>query len=297
VIFEKARGAGGRTSTRRTPPCTFDHGAQYFTARAPELLGALDEWCAAGVAAPWTGRIAVLRPGRVETPDPEARYVGVPGMSAVAKHLASGLEVRFGTRIGAVLREDGGWRLRDVDGPDAGRYDGVVVTTPPAQAVPLLAAAPRLAEHAAEVRMLPCWTVMAAFPRALELPYDGAFVHDSPLGWVARESSKPGRPAGEAWVLQATPEWSTAHVDAEPDRVVAALAGAFGAATGCLSQPGRVAAHRWLYARTEEALGAPFLLDAEQRLAVAGDWCRGARVEAAFLSGREAAQALRGTFA
>ena len=30
-VFEKARGPGGRMSTRRADPFAFDHGAQYFT--------------------------------------------------------------------------------------------------------------------------------------------------------------------------------------------------------------------------------------------------------------------------
>ena len=36
-VFEKARGAGGRMSTRRTDFGAFDHGAQYFTARDPRF--------------------------------------------------------------------------------------------------------------------------------------------------------------------------------------------------------------------------------------------------------------------
>lgn len=293
VLFDKARGAGGRTSTRRAPPHMFDHGAQYMTARDAELVAAVEAWVAEGVVAEWKGRVAVLREGAVRDAEPERRFVGVPGMSAICKHLASGADVRFGVRVGAVAHEAGTLRLVDIDGADLGAFDEVVVTTPPAQAVPLLAAAPDLAARVASVRMLPCWSVMAAFARPLDVPFDAAFVHGSPLGWIARDGGKPGRPTADAWVLQAGPEWSSSHVEDAQDVVLPALLAALGDALGRdLPDVVHADTHRWLYARTQEPLGAPCLVDAERRIAVAGDWCLGARVEAAYRSGCAAAAAL-----
>ena len=43
----------------------------------------------------------------------------------------------------------------------------------------------------------------------LGLPFDGAFVDESPLSWIARNSSKPERADDrESWVLHASPEWT-----------------------------------------------------------------------------------------
>ena len=52
--------------------------------------------------------------------------------------------------------------------------------------------------------------------------------------------------------------------------------------------------HRWRYARVMEALGEPFLWDKDQDLGLAGDWCLGPRVEAAFLSGHRLAGSMLG---
>jgi len=46
------------------------------------------------------------------------------------------------------------------------------------------------------------------------------------------------------------------------------------------------AAHRWRYARVTQALGQPFLCSPDATLYLGGDWCIGARVEAAWSSGR-----------
>ena len=47
------------------------------------------------------------------------------------------------------------------------------------------------------------------------------------LAWLARDSSKPGRDGGEAWVLHAGAEWSEAHLDRDAREVSAALRAAF----------------------------------------------------------------------
>jgi hypothetical protein len=51
-VFDKGRGAGGRTGTRRVGPWQFDHGAQYITFRDPRLSRLCQSWATAGVVAP-----------------------------------------------------------------------------------------------------------------------------------------------------------------------------------------------------------------------------------------------------
>ena len=46
-----------------------------------------------------------------------------------------------------------------------------------------------------------------------------------------------------------------------------------------------IVARRWLAAAPANPLKHPFLWDRERRIGAVGDWCGGARVEGAFLSG------------
>jgi predicted NAD/FAD-dependent oxidoreductase len=188
-------------------------------------------------------------------------------------------------------RVDGRWRLEAEDGTELGRFDALVVSAPAPQAAELLGGvAPQLAARAAAVQMAPCWAVMASFPSPLETGFDGAFVHHSPLSWVARNASKPGRPAAECWVLHGSPEWSADHLELEPDEAGRRLVDAFEQAVGGLAvEPDHVVAHRWRFALPVEPLPESCLFDAELGVAACGDWCGGPRVEGAFLSGGAAA--------
>jgi predicted NAD/FAD-dependent oxidoreductase len=294
-VLEKSRGPGGRTATRREGEWRFDHGAQYFTVRDPRFRRCVESWREDGFVARWTGRIAVLGARGVEPKDGDTdRFVGVPGMNAVCRHLAEDLDVRWRTRVARIEHDGDRWRLTADDGADLGAADAVVVSAPPAQTAELLAkAAPALADRARAVDMAPCWAAMVVFDRPLEVPFDGAFVHGSPLSWVAREASKPGRPAAEAWVLHTGPDWSEDHLEIERQDAAARLLDAFREAIGGIdADVVHLDAHRWRFALPREPLTDPCLFDRTLQIAACGDWCGGPRVEGACLSGLAVAEAV-----
>ncbi len=291
-VFDKGRRPGGRIATRRTPHGSFDHGAQYFTASDGQFRAWTRQCRAAGMAAPWNGVIAALADRRAEIAgQTEQRWVGVPGMSAVAGHLAAGLAIRTERRITGVERHQAGWRLLGADGTPVGEAETVIVAVPAPQAVALLAASPRLADRAAAIAFQPCWAMMLGCGAPLPLPFDGAFVNVGPLSWVARNTSKPGRTGDEAWVLHASPEWSRDHLEDEAPAVAETLRRAFADATG-VGPPAdaMMSAHRWRYARAQAPLGEPCLFDGDLAIGACGDWCLGANVEAAFRSGQAMAE-------
>ncbi|MFZ5833142.1 MAG: NAD(P)/FAD-dependent oxidoreductase [Planctomycetota bacterium] len=296
VVFEKSRGTGGRMATRRTDGgLAFDHGAQYLTVCDGRFEGYVRSWQQAGLVASWEGSIRVLEDGRIEPCRTEReRFVGTPTMSSVCKHLAAKIEVRLQCEVGSLERVGESWRLIDPKGEDLGNFDLVVISAPAPQAARLLAPVGGLAEEARRVQMQPCWALMAAFDDRLPLPFDGAFVHGSPLAWVARSSSKPGRSLSrDCWVLHASPEWSEEHVEAVGEEVVAPMLDAFFKAAG--TQPARpdfTSAHRWRYARPTKTLEDRFLRDQIKGLVACGEWCAGPRVEGAFLSGLAAAESI-----
>jgi predicted NAD/FAD-dependent oxidoreductase len=297
-LFEKSRGFGGRMATRRADLFHFDHGAQYFTVRDARFRRYVESWQQDGVVSPWDGRIAVLgKSSATELAKATERYVALPGMNALAKHLGNHLPVRFQTRIGQIEPTQGAWHVLSDQAESLGEFDFVVFAIPAAQAADLLPAG-KLQERASHCEMNPCWAAMFGFTESLRAEYDAAFVHNSPISWIARNGSKPARPAEhEAWVVHANPEWSLRHDGESQEAVAELLRHEFASVIGKdMPSVAHSAAHFWRYAIPTSPLTESCLFDGELRIAACGDWCAGPRVEGAFLSGAAAAGQIMGHY-
>lgn len=289
-VFEKSRGTGGRATTHRCGHHAFDSGAQYFTVRDPRFVTQVDEWVLAGIAATWRGDIVRLSTGQVASENAmpsQQRFVGVPGMSAISRHLARNCAVTTGVRVVGLERDGDGIELLADDGRREPGFDAVMIATPAPQTASMIGSfAPSLAAVAERVPFSACLALMVAFEQRLPLAYDGAFVDELPLSWIARDSTKSGRDGIETWVLHAAPDWSDANFDAHEESVVRALRQAFARVTGVtMHEASYSRLHRWRYALPTEPLRDRCLFDEQTGVGACGDWCAGPRVEGAYLSG------------
>lgn len=276
-VFERSPVPGGRCATRivealelprgLSGEVAFDHGAQYFTVRDDRFSALAAEWERDKVISKWTGRIVSFDAEGWDDLESETnRYVGTPGMSAIPAAMARGLTIEYGRRIDSAVSL-------------SSEFDHVIVAVPAADA--------RRSFRA-------CWAVMAAFEERVAARFDAAFVNGSALRWIARNTSKPKRNHQiDAWVLHASTSWSEAHLDDRPDDVGAFLMEAFeDLIPARLPKAFYAAVHRWRYATADPPLAAGAIHDAQSRITLCGDWCKGSRIEDAFLSGVEAADFL-----
>jgi predicted NAD/FAD-dependent oxidoreductase len=315
TVFEKSHGVGGRMSTRSSAFGTFDHGAQYFTVRDPRFVRALQATAAA--CKPWSANtVRVLDShGRVAAaglPAREPHWVPTPGMNALvrqwAQPLADAGQLELDTKVTAIEPDalnKKQWQLRTAGAGDSSHvfsgFDAVVLAVPGPQAQALLLSTKqgKLAEKVGRCTVAPCWTLMLAFPQAVQPglttlgpQWNAARSTHHRIAWLTRESSKPGRGAIERWTVQASAAWSQEHLQDDPARITAKLIKAFSEVTGIRAEPAHTEAHRWLYAKTEKPLGQSHLWNAKDGIGVCGDWCLGHRVEDAFVSGLELALAM-----
>ncbi|TDT41399.1 hypothetical protein DES49_1482 [Halospina denitrificans] len=289
VLFEKARGPGGRVSSKRLSGDFLDMGAQYFTVRKPEFRSFLDRY-AAGAIKPWQGRfLHENEQGEMEPFPGEARWVGASRMSALSRALAQPLTIEAATPVRRAWQRNDQWYL-DSDKGQYGPYDALVAATPPAQARALLPTVPEAGKRLREFAMSPCWAVAARFGQDPGLDFEGASLKSPVLDWVARNSSKPGREDyqkhGSWWVLHATPSWSTENLEMAPDEVARQLLAAFRNQFAIEAAPVQWVAHCWRYARPATGNEPPGSVSLDDhRLGFCGDWLAGGRVEGAFSSG------------
>ena len=294
TVFEKSKGVGGRTSTRRVDPnLSFDHGAQYFTVRNPILQSFVNTWENWGVVSEWKGRIVKLNNKEITGTEIIPRYVGTPGMTAMAADLAKDLEIMRETKIIEVKYSSNQWILKDETGVAYNGFNHLIVALPAPQTAELLANHD-IGKIASTTPMAPCWAVLVGFEKKLDVPWDGAFIHDSALSWVARNSSKPGRDATkDCWVLHANAEWSAKHLEDSPESVIRLLLESFTNASG-ENLPAQIykTAHRWRYSIGGSFINPRDLHDESIGLTICGDWVNGGRFEGAFLSGITAAESI-----
>lgn len=279
-LFDKGRGPGGRMSTRRLQTSlgevTIDHGAQYFTARDPAFRRLVDTWSDLAIAAPWPQASADA-------------WVGVPGMNAIIRQMASAHFMAWGHRVTGIARKNNDWWLMG-ESDSIGPFDSVVLAIPAEQAAAILSLHDfSMTRVALRARSQPCWTGMFVFDRPLDcLP--SVIRNRGDIAWAARNSAKPGRPDPEAWIVQASAVWSSSRPEESPQHIAELLLAALSGAANCaLPQPIAALSHQWRYALSA-GTGDGALWNPELRLGVCGDWLLGPRVECAWLSGRLLAQ-------
>jgi renalase len=288
LLLDKGRGVGGRLASRRVGAATFDHGAQFITARDPCFAAAMQQWQETGVVAEWCRGFAELADGH-------PRWRGHPAMTSLPRHLAQGLAVRLGQPVVAVRRSRSQWVAETTAGELV--QAGAVVLTPPVPqslallergAVPL---APALRAHLAGIDYERCLAVLAVLDGPSRLPEPGALVPATgPIAWVA-DNHRKGVSAEPAVTLHATPDFSREYWDRDRGESGHIL---LQAAADWLSAGIKTfQVHGWRFSKPLRVEPERCLrLNDSPPLILAGDAFAGPRVEGAALSGWAAANAI-----
>ncbi|XP_060716652.1 renalase isoform X4 [Tachysurus vachellii] len=140
VVWDKARGAGGRMSTSRNPNnlfCTVDLGAQYITATpyySKIHKSFYQELLTHGVLKPLEATVE----GMMAMEEGTEHYATPSGMSSIVKHYLkeAGAEVFFGHQITHIYHRGLWWEVHRKGGSPE-QFDVVVLTMPVPQILQL----------------------------------------------------------------------------------------------------------------------------------------------------------------
>jgi predicted NAD/FAD-dependent oxidoreductase len=282
-VFDKARGAGGRLSSRRLESGWATLGAPFLAAKRDPFREQLDAWSRQGWLAPLTGDILH---GRANKGWAQARlqdhYLPAIESSQLVRQLLGQATLHTGAHVAALQPH----ALVLQDGRALGGYDYVICSVPAPQAMPLLDALPQLRDRLAGVRYRPIWSFLMRWdggPAADVIKFD-----DHLLDMAVRQTTAdPG-----LWVVHSSYEFAETYLEVSEmeasTRAASALMGLLG-----LPWPVEVeASHRWRYARAENPVGGLWLSDRENRVALIGDGIAGPGIERAWESGMGLAQAI-----
>lgn len=316
LVLDKARGTGGRLSSKRLVSEDFDIsvdlGAQYF-----ELSDDRFENFSSEADQLIVERLDLAGDDQAS----RARVHARSRNSSVCRSLLSSIDVAFGSRVESAVWNGDHWCIQ-VEQKEM--VDGVahkqmrtlsapklVLAVPPKQAADLLGEQHSLFSRLSQVAHAPQWVVTLVLPKdqmrrsALRRYQDCGVLPSDILGHVYLDHEKLGRTKSTKFdvvVLHARADWTGAHLDLSKEQAFQALSQALFELTG--ESPHRVMStvlaghtHRWLYARPEAStrLNGEYIQLAEQGLSVCGDYFSSGSdygVESAFLSASAASKAL-----
>ncbi|MEP0754376.1 FAD-dependent oxidoreductase [Trichocoleus sp. Lan] len=315
VVVDKSRGVGGRVATRRLQGTCADHGLRYLepqgqlTEKFIDVLRVKqsDFEGKPGIVQAWTNPVC-REPAKPNLSSIRPRYVAPMGMNAIAKFLATGLEMRLNQRVQEINPTDEKtWHFTFEPKADPLIAKAVVVAIPAPQALmllePLAKTIPtQFLDSLRAVEFDPCLSVMAGYPASRQQDLSNAetvnfplhldVTQDSDLAWIGLDSSKRPNPQMPVFVLHSTAEFAKHYLDAEDLNPVARqmLSRAAQLLVPWLDSPEWFQIHRWRYAFPsrplhQDCLGAGTPLP----LICCGDWCGGNLVEGAMNSGLAAA--------
>ena len=117
IVFEKSNKLGGRLSTLNVQGFSFDHGAQFFTAKNPAFQTFVKELEAHHAAEQWNARFVELKFGEIQserTWDKDfPHYVGSPAMNSIAQYLARNIDIRFNQMITVIKKIKSNFIIRE----------------------------------------------------------------------------------------------------------------------------------------------------------------------------------------
>jgi len=294
TVLDKGRGVGGRLATRHIDEAVFDHGAQFITVRSPRFQALVSSLQKAGVIYEWCRGIGT--PDQPARDDGYPRYQGTGGMSAIAKHLARGIDVRVRRRV-VQLRQSGEEWTAVLESGQSESADALIITTPVPQALDLLdLGGTELPDfHRAlldRIKYHPCLALMVGLTQQSRLPAPGALrLDEGPLSFVCDNRIKGISPQATALTLHASPDFSREHWNLSESALSEWLLRK--AQPWFSGSPQSVTLHRWRFSLPVEPYAERFLrVPGPAPLLFAGDAFNGPRVEGAALSGMAAAEDL-----
>lgn len=327
AVLEKSRGVGGRMATRRLHGTCADHGVCYVVPQEKPFTQLIEHLHRLDMVQVWTQQMYQWNAGSVVPQDPEEypRYVASTGMTAIAKFLATGLDIRLSQRVTALsltatpTHRTPNWQLSMEPSQHSSASEtpeltanAIVIAIPAPQALALLQPlAPQpisasLVQQLEAVTFSPCISVMAGYSAEHQQDWQARYGEAKAITnhatasdwfWVGLDSSKRRPPGQPVFVVQSTSHFAERYLEVADLAPVGEqlLQQAATHLAPWLAHPDWMQVHRWRYAFAAAPLEAHYLPHpGAVPLVCCGDWCGGRRVERAFDSGLATATWLNG---
>ena len=301
VIFEKSRGVGGRMATGTADAFKFDHGTQFFTVRDKHFSHFISDYINSGIVSEWKGKVITLEADKKTSTRLwfEPHYVACPGMNSLCKKMAEGISIRINCEVAPLAKRNNNvWQLTDISNQELGEFDIVISTAPPIQTSKLFNDFLPLSAPLRNAKFLACFTMMFGFHKTWDKSWIAAKVKNSPIEWIAVNSSKPGRDSTKTTlVVNSSNIWAEEHVNDDLTNTEKFLRNELNRVLDVeLEYPDYFSLHRWRYALVSKpqdkmTRDLPYY-DESLNLASVGDWGSQSRIEDVWIQANQLADTI-----
>jgi len=289
-LYEKARGAGGRSSNKKFDKNeSFDHGVQYISPKNTKFKRFIKSLISKKILKKWAGNHIFLNDNKKEDKK-HIKIIGKKGNNAISKYLLKDINCYFNSEIIKIIYRDNIWELHLSDNSKK-IYKSIILTCPFPQLKKLSKKYIKHSFISEKIKMNANITIMMV-TKKFRAKISSYFFSDPILGWAAYENSKKRfKSKYDLWTLQSTHKWANKMINNNKTNKLEnakILINKFFKLTGLKKNKIlHIQNHGWKYAFNSKPLKIKSYWNSSIRLGVCADWFIGSRLESGWLSAKD----------
>ena len=211
ILFDKARGPGGRASFKRMKGnIGFDHGTQYFSPKTPEFKKFTKDLIKKRILKVWGGKHIFLNTKKKENKK-HLKIIGKNGNNDISKYLLKKINCNYQSELKKIHYKNKLWHLSFADGK-LRSFKSIILTCPFPQLKKLSKRFINNSFLKKSIKMDANITTMIAIKKNKKS--NSSYLFEDPiLGWAGNENSKKRfKSKYDLWTLQSTFKLSLIHI-------------------------------------------------------------------------------------
>ncbi len=290
VLFDKARGPGGRASFKRLKgKIGFDHGTQYFSPKTKEFKKFTNTLIKKKILKIWRGKHIFLNTKKKENKK-HLKIIGKNGNNDISKYLLKNINCNYQTELKRISYKKKLWHLLFCDGKTR-IFENIILTCPFPQLKKLSKRFINDTFLNKPIKMDANITTMIALKKNKKV-ISSYFFEDPVLGWAGNENSKKRFKSNyDLWTLQSTFNWANKLINKNKENKKKnskiMIEKFFKLSNTKKTKVYFSLNHGWKYSSNSKPFRIKSYWDSKKKLGVCADWFVGPRLEAGWISAND----------
>lgn len=293
-VFEKSRGAGGRSSNRKfSKGMSFDHGVQYVSPKDKKFEIFVKNLQKRGVLKVWKGNHIDFTFKDKQT----EKYIGKKGNNDLCKFLLKKVKVYYQHKLKKIVFNSNFWTVFFENGSKYS-YKNLILTCPYPQLNSLSKKYMPKYLQSLDVKMKPNITIMCAYKKNKKIPLSSIRFNNKLLGWSANENSKDRFKSNlTLWTIQSTETFAKKYINnyrVNSLNIYDQMINEFEKLTGFKKKDiVYKSIHGWKYSYSNQSTKYKNIWSKKNKIGFCGDWFQGPKIENAWISASDLYKRIR----